>query len=1627
MDIQDFNVEQNLTVKDFGSMPPVGPTVNEKSASSVAATLSILHGGDPVEYQNDKRDILDPTRREDFLKKQSLIRDKIWEDTKKALPSLLADPSESDATKVSAASTITVTKLPKVNTVQTLAEEALVADSGVNETERASESRTSMASEVGAIVAQKRRLTERINSLGLREDASIEKSVKDLAEFFAPLAEWIHYTDLLSEVNPDESSFNFMGEQKKKLYDAIEKIPVADRELFANKIIDIIEANDTILLPDGNDIAALQDLHRMLVDDDYSNTERFFDDVTSVLDVLGVGSIAKFIKGSFKAGKTAKTINEINKVNEVNKTISLEEEAQNFLQASKEAKPQTSLEAEANSFVGSKEPTVDEVFPKPKKNTEKSLLEEAKNFKSEPEPTADSVFREALSEKTRTDVLPSTPSQTVKDFNPDLARELHKLAAEDETGEAAKALYGSSKTEAMAKDLLPEPEIVKGKMPNKVEMSSPEFVEPEALYKARTSSGNLIYTNKDLRTIKEKFISGLENVEGMTLHPSSLMVRTNLDGTIGFTARYSPMDSGFKTSTDAINHARFAFRHYGLQAENFSILERRGDAWVEISAKDAKSKEILGLSVDKNVLPESLKSKEYAIGMKYDYRVSPEDWTEAEVLTTAPGLIPRMVQFLDRVPIQFMSKLGQGSLVQHILDAASVIHPQILGAASVATDKVYGLKKLFLETFDEFQKIYDKLPKDRRAILTDYIHEANRDGLKLNEASLYARGMNETEVEALKTWRRANDTMWYAANDDMVLTLRAKGFQAFVHDATGTKLYGRPVSARTAYSEKFVYDPVANKVVKLDKAQIDELYEKGGTAFQIGEPTKIDGHWVDTVISRNTPDSGYMRKIYDGEKVLAYRDGYYPVAYDALFFITKKVKKTGGQESYKVIATARDSVERDSVLSMLRHDDPKSEFSFKLDRSLTQRSSKIFDEGQWNMSSSSGTTSQRIRGERLADGGVDLQKTGHAHLKDPMQAVQDQIHQLSQRVAVRPFMDAAKKRWMLNYGPYVNLKRNEVTGRIEFPTSITEIVGKPGAPGKIVADARTNFNYLYSFENGYINLIDETYKGLVQAASQLFGEAGMTSLERVGYKASKTPPVQLVKTTAFKLFIAASPFRQGFVQRAQMLLLGAVNPTYTGKTLLKDLWNIDMVRLGISKDPKYVALFEEVKNAGVLEAVDAHVLIRDTMLDMANASVTKKALNVLDKPFRFGQKIGFDAAEQDVLLSSWLAHRDLAIKAGKNIKDQRVLDEVMAQARAFTGQMNRAGDMPYSHNSLAAVAQFFSFKHKMLLQGVTNRSLKAKDRLKFLAYTTALFGIDASPLAAIYALLPKGEETEVEKKLKDGLLDIALNEALTLASGEDQAIDWGDLAPTEAYGIGNVFVSMLDAPISSILVGGPSSSLLYGGNPRLTDAFKTAMKYFNIADDYEDEKLDTSFTDVLKASLSTMSGFSSFFKAQYAMKTGQKLSSSGKVTDDEVTGIEAFMTSLGFRTKTESGYQDVREIQFGDQTFTNDDVDLWYAELKRHLARRGDTVKEDDFSLRVLQEAWRVFGDDRPRVIEIIKKKLERDAQNGDFVVFKGILNKMGLIPEDETWELINAMPEGRAKEVLTETMNTRKDQQDGN
>lgn len=1594
LSIQDLTDVANhaLTTADFQAPAPDAP-INDRSASQVAAGEAIVQGNTTTQnYRQIKEILLSPEARQQFILDQQARRDAITADMKNAVGPTLINPNIPDGQKKAM-----VTALQDPNTkyqsgtVRQLFEQG-VGTSAPNETEASHAAKLNLTDMIGDVENQKRQATAAINSLQLGKDQNLGTKLKDMGELLVPFAEWVHTTQIANQALGGKAAI-LMGNQKAQLFKLIQQYPVNERAKITAGLIGLIKDNPNVVLPDGNDLESLDLLNKMLVNNDYSNGQKWFDNISNLLDIGGVVGLIG------KAGKLVKGAEVAQEASKAGETAS---------EGAKSGKLYTTYKDENGN------------------------VHQAEILTPDQTPSA----AEAAARSVHTDVVPTSPSQVMKDANPETAQAMHDRTAADPTDETAMALYGTTRNEALAKDVLPEPQVKDGTIPNKpiMEAPGPQFPENAAVKDIRTTDGQTYFSEAEKAAARDRLTQGLQSVEGIIPHPNSMGIKLNDDGSTTFSMMFHPATSGFTDPQTAIDNAVHAFRAYGMTPEDFTLYARKGDQWVETTPKELAAQAIVRDKLTKagKNIPAELKNVDYAVGLKYNWKMKPEDLQIQDALSVKRNVF-------DMLPPGPLARHEHGSFTQHILDAASVLHPQIVEPASVAVDRSTALKKAYINTFETFTKNYKSLPRDRQVAMTEYIHEANQEGLPFNEVDLRARGFNDKEIETLKHWRMANDTMWYSANADMVKTLRNRGYQVFVDKANDTQLVARPLTEKAVSEGTSVYDSAENAIKQLSKEDLQNLYAKGGSYAQLSEPIQVGNKWIDKILVPANSTSSYIRAMRDDEKVLRYRDGYYPKMYDANFYIQKEIRTVDGAISRKTIASAKHKADADHLYKNLIEQNPDSVFHIEPDRRNAAEHASTFDRMGWDVGVNSGLSMQRVRGEQLMDASADMEKSSYSNLVDPLQAVGRQIQQLAARTSLRDYMDATKNRWMQQYGDKLDIPNHY--GKKVFPANITQIKPLPGTSMKTLADARSMFNYLHHLENGYINSIDEGYKALMQWFGDAVAGDSQVSKLAEGFlrDASKARGTSQLKGAVFRMFLASNPIRQFIIQGHQNVQLMAIAPKYftMPNGLAHDMWRLTRVWFGDKSDAEAVQMYNELVKSGMMEAVDSNNLVRQSMITLADTTTASRVKHAIGAPMRAAQRIGFDTAEQSVLIESWLTHRYLALQAGKELTRQ-TYDEIAGKARAFTYNMNRAGDQPYNQNSLNIMFQFMQVPQKAFLQPLTNRSLNRADRAKLLAFNTIMYGVPTGIVGGLVTDIMGDNQTsqQVHDAITSGFEDVLLNQILTQASGVPQQIDFGSsLAPANITGMGQFISSLATLNVGTILSNTPSASLFFGANPRLTQAFRTISRYFNAPwdADYKDPALQTRLSDVVLAAADMYSGFSNAFKARYAFKTGKALSSLGNVTDAEVTKIEAAFMLAGFTTKTQTGGRLVKQQQFNDAGGSSSyatkasDVKLWYNELKRQLARRGTTVKDDDISLRILSEGWRVFQDDPYGAREQLKKAIQADVKKGDYDLFKSIMNKVKIKSVPEVRQMLNLMPPSPTRDKLNEQLdNLEKAQQHG-
>lgn len=677
----------------------------------------------------------------------------------------------------------------------------------------------------------------------------------------------------------------------------------------------------------------------------------------------------------------------------------------------------------------------------------------------------------------------------------------------------------------------------------------------------------------------------------------------------------------------------------------------------------------------------------------------------------------------------------------------------------------------------------------------------------------------------------------------------------------------------------------------------------------------------------------------------------------------------------------------------------------------------------WDLHVTQGRSTQRLRGQRLEDATSNAIDPGYSHIVDPVESMINSARSISRRASMRDMIEATKARYIATRGDY--LPEGQF-GQKVMPGDRKKVAyqGDKAENKKALADARSEYEFIRYLENGYINAVDDGVKALFNNIANTLGNAGLAKGEKAMHWMSKHGgPTGAGKKLAFTAYLALNPLRQVIIQGHQAIQLFALNPKWcvngvgarqTAYILMRQAGlehTPQMAKYVGNSDKELVEMYKAFDRSGLVAAIDKQNLIRDNMLDAADMFNKKRwsgmsaGRKVLATPGKIGRglrKIGFDAGENFNMTTAWLAHYDLAKRAGKNLSDPEVLDQITADARNYTYGMNSAGDMPYNQNALGLYLQFMQAGHKAILTMTTNRGLSRAQRARLIAMNFALYGIGGGTFYAYLSpYLPKNKDAR--DLITNGFEGTMINKSLSLATGEDTRIDFSGLSPVNTYGMYDFIQSLFTTDVGTILSSTPSAQLMFGRNARLTKFGRTAAAYFNLRDDYDNPvKFSTVAQDFAKIS----SGYSNWFKAAYAQKYHQKITSSGNVVDKGVSSAEAVAQVFGFQTLDESYHYAINDYLYGKSKAFDDDVKNWYKDYKEAVTRGGQTPEEIDNIQRTYTEAFRVWGNDSYRAKQLIERMMIQDMENGDDRMHKQALQSMDYLTPQEFEGMVTDNPD---------------------
>lgn len=1199
--------------------------------------------------------------------------------------------------------------------------------------------------------------------------------------------------------------------------------------------------------------------------------------------------------------------------------------------------------------------------------------------------------------KVTSTVRSTSPHRMAQETNATTARNQISEMISDDSGEAAAALTGTTREEAVLDSVLPEAGVGEGApIRNKVGNSTATFEKTlisnphidEAVEDASIGALN----KKEIRAANARVVNRLQSAKGVTSRKEMFSVKVNELGS-SIKGVYGPTEGAYSSAQEARDLAAIALRTEGVDPAAIKILKKD---------VDGEFKPVEGIPTERG---------EYLASFDYDYEVSFSDvmgdWTKYDVKRN----------FLDRAPLA-----SKGSVNRHLIDPASSLDPHIIFGANAAVDKSARVTKLMLKDVKTFSDKLGSLPKDRQETLVSYIKEANEKGLDFNRELARAEwNMTDSELDAIQSFRNYWDDVWAIRNRTDAKAMADDGYRVMEDSFTDTRFFGKPRASSQVDLNKGVYNPDTGLVENLTREQLRKLEESGGGVIQLRRPMDYDGVITDYVLSSKADKT---RAVTKGDVVYPYRKGYYEVNYTQPHFIVKTVEDAAGKEYTKAVATAETFEDAELYLQRLAKTDPEGNYSRRGD--VKDRADLAGFEQ--DMYETYGHGRQRTRGKRLEDATAVVRNTEQDNIKTPVDAMIDTSRLMGTRVAMTPYMNATKQRFMETYVDLLP-KPNGVT---QFPSRMEEIGNAGSTNSKAAADARTTFEYLAYLEQGYVNSMSEASKSALRTVADAVGARGFGKLEKLARAGSEASITDAAKNAAFQLYIALNPLRQGLLNAHQSALLLANFPSYAldARGLPSEFTAFADLAMSGGKNLKTLAkatrrsedelrfMYKEFQKSGLEDSIDVHNMVRGSLVDFTEGTKLSQNPVVRGAGGAVGgvRKVGFDAGEWTNLASTWLAHYNRAAKEGKAL-DRTDLHKVGAETRNYTFNMNRAGDMPYNQNTASLLMQFFQVPHKAALM-LTNRGLTGTERTKLGLYNMFAYSLPAGAMYSLFGdMLPDYEKNpELHTAVVQGLEFYMWNKAIEGMTGLDSNIDFSSLAPSDPYGVYEAIHGIFTTETGSLISASPAGSLFFGNNPRITNLAKTAAKFFNVVeDDMEDP---TTASHIWNDFAHLSSGMSNFLRAKMAVEHGKMYSMRNEVVDPSVSTPEAIALAFGFPTLDAAMEYSLNNKMYKTKESARKDVDEWYNEYTRRLSREGITAEETDYIVKTMSQGMRVFKDS-PFALDRIKYKLERSIQRGDVSIYNAVLKLAGELPPSEAGELMRSVPNYNpvAKKQLIQTI----------
>lgn len=1164
-------------------------------------------------------------------------------------------------------------------------------------------------------------------------------------------------------------------------------------------------------------------------------------------------------------------------------------------------------------------------LPKMEANLDKLVATNSNEVAVELNPIMQAVDR-AVNQSIMVPYHPRTAGGVAFETNPMLARNMHAQVFYSENEELAGALHGVSRNEALAKAVAPQVTdmtgIVKG-VPPDMNRGIREVVSRAFGNMLRQGSGGVEFTPAELARARSMNVNDFTSATGLDLNTAMTSVRHDGTNTI-IRGVYTNGETGWLKPEDALEQAQYATKDFAMAPDAFTLMRREGDEYVPVDFNAYKGQEgdyVIG--IDANLSAYRVLGRKTGKGFEWDDPVVKRMWLPTK------------------------SRAG-GSWNRHLFDPSASLDRAIVDGFSYADDQSNVASKFLNSHAANFADLAKKLPAETKKELDAYILEANVKRLPYNEATILER-LGPKGKEAYDSWKNFWDIMHDMENRDLVRGLTHQGYEIFKSGDTQLIVKRQP----KRYANNTVYDPSTDSVRKLTDEEMTALYDAGGYVGQMRRAESFDGTLTSLVMIRNTPQE-YSRVMNDTDKVLTYRDGYFHVAYKSPVFINEKRIDVNGIEYDAVVAIAGGVADAKRQIALMERNEPGRKFSYRGDRNKDDRLGAHFEQAQVE-----GRMAQRHRGQLFEE---TVGANGVEQLADlvlsPIESATRAAGSMATRLAMREVTAVAKQRWLDNFGDLTK----EVDGIKLFPRTADEIGSAGQLSDRRLKSAHATWEHINYVENGYVNGMDEAYKNAMNYMANALGEGDHQTLEKAMRWMAEVNPTGKVKAGVFYSLLVSNPFRMLLVQMNQAARTFSYSPRgwMTGRI---PQWSAEVATAaaidGKAMSAEGKQLLDILNESGMLWSVSRHNLARETVQAVTDKSLVGGVSGTMAKGVDVVRSAGFDAGERLSLIMHMAAvYEDYKFGRKLNMADPTVRAQMVAEARALTGNMNRAGDMPYNQNIGALVMTYMQIPHKFALQQVS-RQLPAQKRLQLLAGDMALWGLPPAAIAGLWSAFDEesGENKysqlpePVREVLAEGLQEMITNAVLSEITGQNVDIDISSsLNPLDFGGWNDMFKEGLSGGLMGMLGRTPTAQVFgFDAKSRMGLALHTLGQYFKT-----DDPTETDLMDVAKSFARFSSGFNNYDKARLMWYTGKARDSMGRLLAEDVSKVEAVAQAFGMPPSRVANRYDVQKDMNDDGAKPADvqakkDVQTLLRIL--HSNDGGDTLKMGEFYTRAMMDS----------------------------------------------------------------------------